>query len=249
MRIGNRSGGCSGFNMPIDPTWHAQNRHGSGELHRFSRQGGFTLIEVLITIVIILIGLLGVAGLQARATNVELESYQRGQALSLAREMAARLSGSRGITTGYLNNAISSTDGSVYVGAGAGAADLSDGAGGCTPGAGVALAEAKYEMCQWQLALQGAAAKDVTAGNTLVGAMIGARGCLIRMDTTASAALADLYVVIVWQGIAQGKEPLGTVVGETASPASQCASGVNFGTGLRRGVSVRVLVPDLAKAA
>jgi len=206
---------------------------------------GFTLIEVLVTIVLILLGIIGVMGLQVKASSVELESYQRGQALSLARDLAARIADSRnlvGAGSGYLDNSLSSTDGSVYVGTlGNRTTDL----GACANGT-TALQIATYEMCIFEKTLQGAA-----EGATPRGTMIGALGCLIRNDTAAptnaalTGALADLYVVIVWRGVASGKEPLGTLSGETATPASKCASAVNYGSGLRRGVSVRVLVPNL----
>ena len=202
---------------------------------------GFTLIEVLVTIVVMLLGLLGVLGMQARSAIVEFESYQRGEALSLVREMQGRLTNSRAIVDGYLNVAVSSTDGSIYVGSGAGAQDFTVGAL-CVPGGGVALADAKFEMCQWAQALQGVAVQEGAAA-TKVGAMIGARGCLIRVQPPENNALADIYVTVVWQGTSPGTEP------PAASPAGQsfCANDVNFGTGLRRGVSVRVLVPNLTK--
>ncbi|MDP9932504.1 prepilin-type N-terminal cleavage/methylation domain-containing protein [Variovorax paradoxus] len=213
------------------------------DLHRFRARAtgtrGFTLIEVLVTIAVMLVGLLGVIGMQARAAVIEFESYQRGEALALVREMQARLTDSRTIVTGYLDSAVSSTDGSVYVGSGANAKDFST-ASVCVGGAGVPLAEAKFEMCQWGLALQGTAAME---GTSKVGAMIGARGCLIRVVPAENNALADIYVTVVWQGKSRGAEP------DADSPAGKCASAVNFGAGLRRGATVRVLVPDLHKAS
>jgi type IV pilus assembly protein PilV len=207
---------------------------------RRSRVCGFTLIEVLVTIVILLLGLLGVIGLQIKASGVELESYQRGQALSLARDLASRIADSRSVVgAGYLDNTLSSTDGSVYVGVqGSGTQNL----GACTSplSTSTPLAIATYEMCQWALAVQGA------SEGTSAGAVLGARGCLMRMDTTTSGAIADFYIVAVWRGVTVGAEPLGTQAGETATPASKCASAVSFGTGLRRGVSVRVMVPALS---
>jgi len=200
---------------------------------------GFTLIEVLVTIVIMLLGILGVIGMQARSALVEFESYQRGEALALVREMQSRLTDSRTIISGYLDTAVSSTGGAVYVGSGG--TDFSVNSV-CVPGAGVPLAEAKFEMCQWGQALQGAASLE---GTSKVGAMIGARGCLMRVVPAEGNALADIYVTVVWQGRSEGTEP------DPDSPAGRnhCASDANIGTGLRRGVSVRVLVPDLAKSS
>jgi type IV pilus assembly protein PilV len=202
---------------------------------------GFTLIEVLVTIALMLLGLLGMIGLQARAAVMEFESYQRGEALSLVRELQGRLTDSRAIVDGYLDAEVSSTDGSVYVGSGANAKDFST-SSACVGGAGVALAEAKFDMCEWGKALQGAAALE---GSSKVGAMIGARGCLIRVEPAEGNALADIYVTIVWQGKSPGAEPLAD------SPAGKnfCASDVDFGPGLRRGISVRVLVPNLTKSS
>lgn len=59
---------------------------------------GFTLIEVMIAIVILSFGLLGLAGLQARATVAEAESFGRSQALLLLQDMSTRLAAN---TTGF----------------------------------------------------------------------------------------------------------------------------------------------------
>ena len=205
---------------------------------------GFTLIEVLVTIVIMLLGILGVIGMQARSTIMEFESYQRGEALSLVREMQVHLTHPRTIVTGYLDPTVSSTDGSVYVGSGEDAKDFSAGSVCVAGAAGAPLAQAQFEMCQWGQSLQGAAVvEDPSTTKVKVGAMIGARGCVIRVVPAENNALADLYVTVVWQGQTKGVEP------DPKSAAGLCASGVDFGTGLRRGVSVRVLVPDLTKSS
>lgn len=202
---------------------------------------GFTLIEVMVTIFVLVFGLLGVIGMQTRASAAEFESYQRGQALSIARDMQARLLSSRGILAGYLDPSISSTDGSIYFGNGTGASSFAGVGGGCpAPVAGDPLSEAKYQVCTWGVDLQGVAVKE---GGDAVGAMLGARGCVLQVNPPQLNALADLYVVIVWQGIGIRAEPT------IDSPAGQCAPDVNFGRGLRRGVSVRVLVPDLRKSS
>jgi len=204
------------------------------------RAGGFTLIEVMVTALLLVIGLLGMFGMQARASAAEFESYQRGQAVALARDMSARLLSARGIVSGYLDAGVSSTDGAVYFGNGTGAAAFVDGAGQClAPAAGNLASFAAFEACTWGRDLQGVAMSD---GGGSVGAMLGARGCIIRIEPPQQNALADIYVVVVWQGIDVRTDP------PAGSPAAQCASRVDFGAGLRRGVSVRVLVPDLRKS-
>ena len=202
------------------------------------RERGFTMIEVMVTVLLLAVGLLGMLGMQTRASAVEFESYQRGQAIALARDMQARLLSARGIVPGYLNPAISSLDGSVWVGNGA--AGFVDANGNCAaPVPGDLASFAAAQACAWGRDLQGAAMSDSTGA---VGAMIGARGCLIRIEPPQQNALADLYVVIVWQGIESRNDPAAD------SPAGRCASDVDFGPGQRRGISMRVLVPDLRKA-
>lgn len=194
-------------------------------------QTGFSMIEVLITIVIIAVGLLGLSGLQAKVNMMEMESYQRGQALALLQDMEDRLKASRGALDGPLTpvaaggNAISTVvgpDGTT----GYNPASAAD----CTGSGG------QLQVCQWALAVTGSAEK--IAGSK-VGAMIGARGCVISIAPTQLKALAEYYLVILWQGLVTTADP-----GEE-SPAATCAATVNFGSGLRRAAVTRVLIPKL----
>lgn len=52
------------------------------------RQGGVTLIEVLITLLVLAVGLLGVAALQGFSLQASQVSYYRTQATNLAYELA-----------------------------------------------------------------------------------------------------------------------------------------------------------------
>lgn len=54
------------------------------------KQTGFTLIEILVTVVISAIGLLGLAGLQAAALSYNSTAYQRSQATNLAYDIIDR---------------------------------------------------------------------------------------------------------------------------------------------------------------
>ncbi|MBC7976332.1 MAG: type IV pilus modification protein PilV [Myxococcales bacterium] len=123
-----------------------------------ARQDGFSLIEVLVTIGILMVGLLGLAALQTNATIAEMEAYQRSQALVLAQDLADRISANKAKAADYIKD------------------DIGLAAVDCAGKTAAAL-----DLCEWGNQVNGAA--EVTAGGTKVGAMIGARGCV----TLASA--------------------------------------------------------------
>ena len=76
---------------------------------------GFTLIEVLITLVIMAIGLLGLAGLQISSLRDNLSAEHRGKAAQLAYDMADRMRantdrGNLFSLNDYTNVALENTD-------------------------------------------------------------------------------------------------------------------------------------------
>lgn len=66
-----------------------------GAATRFKRQRGFTLVEILVAVVVLAIGLLGLAGLQATSLRFNSSAYLRSQATNLAYEMADRMRANR----------------------------------------------------------------------------------------------------------------------------------------------------------
>jgi type IV pilus assembly protein PilV len=147
-------------------------------------QSGFTMIEVLVTIAILVVGLLGLAAMQTLSTLAELESYQRAQALVLVRDMADRMSANKREITSYVatNVGLTPSDCTAYV----------------------AAPSFKLDLCEWNNQLNGAA--EVTGGKN-VGAMIGARGCIVRLDGVT------FLVTVAWQGLSRAgipKEACGT---------------------------------------
>lgn len=144
-----------------------------------SSQSGFTLIEILVTLIILLIGLLGIAALQGKSQQVQVEAYQRSQAMILLKDMANRMSvRNQRWAPSY---AITGSDGTPFLGVGhSGTMDVGD-------------TMTDTDLNAWDAALKGAAE---TEGGQNVGAMIGARGCISRIGTTHQ------YVIsVAWQGL------------------------------------------------
>src|ERR1043166_6152111 len=120
-------------------------------------QTGVSMLEALITIVILAFGILGLANLQAKMQNAEVESYARSQALVLLDDMAARVSGNRVNAAAYV--ALAPTGSPV----GTGEATVQP-----TDCSGVAFG-ADRDVCEWSNALKGRAELDASA--IAVGAM------------------------------------------------------------------------------
>ncbi|MCB1567805.1 MAG: type IV pilus modification protein PilV [Xanthomonadales bacterium] len=69
------------------------------------RQGGFSLIEVMVAVLVFSVGLLGIAGLLVIATSADHGAYQRTQVAYLAQNMADRMSANPvGVWGGAYNN-------------------------------------------------------------------------------------------------------------------------------------------------
>lgn len=175
-------------------------------------QTGTSLVEVLVTVVILAFGLLGVAGLEMKTRSVEMESYQRGQAMVILNDMVHRFQMSRGKAADY-------TAGGAIVGEG-----TQVDCGGKTG--------AEFDLCEWGNALRGA---GETLDGSKVGAMIGARGCITEIqapDATPGTCTPGIYeITVTWQGMFKSKEPNST-----------CAQDLDMygGDGLRRAISLQV---------
>ncbi len=60
-------------------------------LHSYKRQSGYTMVEVLIAVLILAIGLLGVAGVQMRSLQQTNNANLRSQATLVAQEVTEKL--------------------------------------------------------------------------------------------------------------------------------------------------------------
>ncbi len=141
-------------------------------------QGGTSLVEVLVTMVILSIGLMALVVLHGRLHMLQMESYQRSQALILLSDMASRIALNRNDVDNYL------TLGTPL------------GMGQACP-VGVATRH-EVDLSEWCAALQGAAE---TLGADQVGAMVGGRGCVEDIGG------GEYLVTVAWQGQAPISAP------------------------------------------
>ena len=138
-------------------------------------QRGVTMIEVLVTMVIIAFGLLGMAGLQVRLQMSEMESYQRSQALLLLNDMANRIATNRNSAASYVTTAANPLGGVMNC-----------------PAAVATVAQ--RDLKEWCEALQGAGETTSSGGVvSKIGTLVGGRGCVELVGS-------DYLVTVVWQG-------------------------------------------------
>ncbi len=178
---------------------------------RCHADSGFTMIEVLVTLVVIAIGLLGLAALQTRVHQAEFEAYNRAQALVLLDAIVNRINANRATAPCY---AITSNGGTPYLGV----PDAGHASAVTCSGYGDANTQqlAVNDLNEWDRMAQGT---TELVGTTAVGAALGARGCISFDPVTATYTVA-----VAWQGIA-----------ETSAPLVSCGNN-RYGTETRRRV-------------
>ncbi len=148
---------------------------------------GVSMIEVLVALLILTVGLLGVAGLQTQMQTAQLEAYQRSQAIMLMQDMIDRINANRKNVASYVTASPVGTSTTLN----------------CSAPATIAA----RDLCGWSDLLLGAA--EVTGGSK-VGAMIGARGCITLPVATMPR---QAIVSVVWQGITPTLTPAATACG------------------------------------
>jgi type IV pilus assembly protein PilV len=151
------------------------------------RTRGVTMIEVLVALLILTVGLLGVAGLQARMQTAEVEAFQRAQAIVLLQDMVDRINANRRNVASYVIADPLGTGSTLD----------------CTAPGTVAL----KDLCEWSDALVGA---SETKSGTKIGAMNNARGCITLPVATMPR---EAVVAVVWQGIVPTISPTATACG------------------------------------
>lgn len=187
------------------------------------RQTGMAMLESLFAMAVLMVGMLGICGLQAKTQTSHFEAYQRAQALLLLDDIANRINANRSAADCY---AYTGVNGTPYLGAN-GLGHRVDNSCAALTGTVQTRAISQNGMAEWDLLLQGAAEID---GGASRGAMIDARGCVSFDPVT------DIYTVAVaWQGMMP-----------TMAPANPCANGLYGPDTNRRVVTTNFRIANLA---
>jgi len=182
---------------------------------------GFTLLEILITLIILAVGMLGLANLQSKIHVTEVESYQRAHAVLLLQDMVDRIQTNRANAADYAGaDALGTLS----------PEDCADATLAAITNAGKHLAAS--DRCLWSESLLGASEQRSGASS---GGMIGARGCIEQVqapDPTAGVCTPGIYrVTVAWQGLHK-----------TVSPPLACGKGEYGDDGLRRVISTELTI-------
>lgn len=143
-------------------------------------QRGFSLIEVLVALVILVIGLIGIFNLHIVAKRGSFESFQQTQASYYANDIINRMKLNRTQLGSYKGHYSGSKEAIIP------ASPACEGATLCIPAQLVA-----WDLYEWRSAFSG---EDEIVGTQNVGGLDSPSGCIQITNN-------NVLVVIVWRGI------------------------------------------------
>ena len=142
---------------------------------RLPTQRGATLVEVLVSALILGFGLLGLAGLQAKVQAANAEAYQRAEALLVLQDMANRIRANGSNAAAYAVTGTLGTD-------------------DAQPSSCTGLPIVAKDQCEWSALLKGASEQ---LGTGKLGGALDARGCI----AVAGSAPAVVRITVAWRAV------------------------------------------------
>jgi len=191
-----------------------------------SRQSGFTLIEVLVSFIILAVGLLGIVNLQAMSKKFTHQAAQRTMAVSFADAIVERIRSNPGALLTYT--------GSATVGGGTIEAEPSP---DCTTGTCSSAELASHDLWEWEQAIDGAAIKLGDDSNA--SGLISPLACFSFTPRAGMARSGFLTVRIQWTGL--------NSLSDATAGGTVCTGGDVNDDPFRRQVQVNTYVIDEAE--
>jgi type IV pilus assembly protein PilV len=204
--------------------YNTRTKDKSQQVSRISRTSGFSLIEVLIAVIILAIGLLGIAGLQVTSKRTSFEALQRVTAVMLSQDIVERMRANKAQLSTYTA-----------------AADVTGTLTAPSPNCTSATCDpdeiVDYDLYQWQQAIVGAAETKTSGGvTTNTGGLILPTGCI-----TAGATTGEATVAIAWRGLTKLSNPSINTCGAGTNNYDDAAAGDNL---FRKVIEVKTFVLD-----
>ena len=174
--------------MPISPVPDCGPTQG-----RRSRQRGVGLLEVMVTVIVVSVGLIGMAGLQVATKRAGFQASQRTLALSLANDMMQRITLNPVSLTAYAT-------GAAPVGSGSIASAPTKCLGGAAAASCTAAQLVAWDMWEWEQRIDGASTLNKDASNANAGGLVSPSGCVVVNGT-------QVRVIINWRGLVATTDP------------------------------------------
>lgn len=160
------------------------------------KQNGISLIELLIALVVLSVGMLGMASMEIQAKRLAFDAAQRSQAVALANDILERM---RGNPTALSSYAVSNLGGESI---------STEPSPNCKTASCDSAQLAAHDLWEWEQALDGAS-ETLTSGGTTskTGGLDSPRACITNTN-------GYVVLVLVWKGRDETQNPGGSTCGE-----------------------------------
>lgn len=183
---------------------------GSKSCPHAHHEAGVGMIEILITVFILAIGLLGIAGTQFMSKRANFESTQRSTATLLANDILERMRANSTVLFDYVTSGAPLGGGTLTTEPSSTSAAPSD----------IAL----RDLWEFEQAIDGATEVTGVGGGAIsTGGLVLPTACVFTTVSVASGSQSGRYMVaIVWRGTAKLSDPTNPIVPAPAIDPYSC---------------------------